>query len=77
MFLKKHCTLPGENPPVGLILCAEKGHALAKYALDGLPNKVMAAEYQTLLPSEEQWVKELAETTRQLELRRTMNSRNA
>ena len=49
-YAKEHWTLPDENPPVGLILCADKGHALAKYALDGLPNKIMAANYQMLLP---------------------------
>jgi YhcG PDDEXK nuclease domain len=43
---------PGENPPVGLILCAEKGASEAHYALDNLPNKVLAAEYQTVLPDE-------------------------
>ena len=40
------------EPPVGLILCAEKGAAEAHYALDNLPNKVLAAEYQTILPDE-------------------------
>jgi len=38
---------------VGLILCADKGHALARYALDGLPTKVMAANYRTVLPDAE------------------------
>jgi hypothetical protein len=33
-------------------LCASKGAALAKYALEGLPNKVLAAEYRTALPDE-------------------------
>ena len=42
----------GENPPVGLILCAEKGTAEAHYALDNLPNKVLAAEYRMILPDE-------------------------
>lgn len=42
----------GENPPVRLILCAEKDHAVARYPLDGLPNKVMAAKYRTALPAE-------------------------
>lgn len=51
----------GENLPVGLILCAEKDHAVARYALEGLPNKVMAAEYRTALPDEET----LAEQVRQ------------
>ncbi len=69
-YAKEHWTLPGENPPVGLILCADKGHALARYALDGLPNKVMAAEYKTVLPSEEAIARELAETTRLISARR-------
>jgi hypothetical protein len=34
--------LPGENPTVGLILCAEKDHAMAKYALEGLSNTARA-----------------------------------
>jgi hypothetical protein len=34
----------GENSPVGLILCAEKGTAEARYAVDNLPNKVLAAQ---------------------------------
>ena len=69
-YAKENWTLPGENPPVGLILCAEKGHALARYALEGLSNKVLAAEYQTVLPSEELIAEELAHTTRLLEERK-------
>ena len=52
-YAKEHWAYPDENPPVGLILCADKGHALARYALDGLPNKVMAANYRTVLPDAE------------------------
>ena len=75
-YAKEHWTLPGENPPVGLISCAHKGHALARYALDGLPNKGLAADYQTVLPSEERIAKELADTTRRLELRRGDQGKN-
>jgi hypothetical protein len=60
----------GENPPVGLILCAGKGAAEARYALDNLPNKVLAAEYQTVLPNEMLIVAELERSTQQLEERR-------
>lgn len=49
---KAHWVLPGENPPVGLILCAQHDRALAHYALEGLGNTVLAAEYRTVLPSE-------------------------
>ncbi|WP_232440625.1 PDDEXK nuclease domain-containing protein [Burkholderia ubonensis] len=41
-YAKEHWTLPGENPPVGLILCARTNAAIARYALEGLPNKVLA-----------------------------------
>ena len=58
-----------ENPPVRLILCSEKDEALARYALDGLPNKVMAAEYRIALPDEELLVTELSRTREVIELR--------
>ena len=44
-YAREHWMKAGENPPVGLILCTEKGVAEAHYALDNLPNKVLAAEY--------------------------------
>jgi len=66
-YAQEHWTLPDENPPVGLILCAEKDHAVAKYALKGLPNKVLAAEYRTTLPKERLLVAEIKKTKRQLE----------
>ncbi|GAX61581.1 hypothetical protein SCALIN_C25_0028 [Candidatus Scalindua japonica] len=51
-YTKEHWTNTDENPPVGLILCAQKRHALARYALDGLPNKIMVSEYKLHLPNE-------------------------
>ena len=68
-YAKEHWTLPDENPPVGLILCADKGHALARYALDGLPNKIMAANYKTVLPDAEILQRELEKTRLLLESR--------
>lgn len=69
-YAREHWMKPGENPPVGLILCAEKGAAEAHYALEGLPNKVLAAEYQTVLPDERLLAEELSRTRRELEARR-------
>lgn len=69
-YAREHWMKPGENPPVGLILCAEKGAAEAHYALEGLPNKVLAAEYQTVLPDEKLLADELDKTRRELEARR-------
>jgi len=59
-YAREHWMRDGENPPVGLILCAEKDAAEAHYALEGLSNKVLAAEYQTILPNEHRLAEELA-----------------
>lgn len=71
-YAKEHWTFADENPPVGLILCADKGHALARYALEGLPSKVMAANYKMVLPDAEVLQKELENTRRLIESHGTL-----
>ncbi|MGF6754204.1 PDDEXK nuclease domain-containing protein [Paraburkholderia sp. GAS42] len=71
-YAREHWMMPGENPPVGLILCAEKGAAEAHYALDNLPNKVLAAEYQTVLPDEQLIADALQRSRQELEDRRRL-----
>ena len=68
-YARDHWTHADENPPVGLILCAEHRAGVAKYALEGLPNKVLAAEYRTTLPSESTLASELLRTRKMLESR--------
>ena len=68
-YARENWTLENENPPVGLILCAYKDTAVAKYALEGLPNKVMTAEYRTTLPDEKLIEAELERTRRLLDER--------
>lgn len=74
-YAREHWMLEGENPPVGLILCAAKDSAVARYALEGLPNKVLAAEYRTALPKERALVSEIERTIQQFEARRTPRAR--
>lgn len=50
-YAARHWTHADENPPVGLILCATKDSALAEYALSGVGNKMLTAEYKTALPT--------------------------
>ncbi len=68
-YAREHWTHPDENPPVGLILCAEHQSGVARYALEGLPNKILAAEYRMTLPSEEILAAELARSRKMLEER--------
>jgi len=76
LYAREHWTHPGESPPVGLILCAQKDHAVAHYALERLPNKVLAAEYRTALPDEETLVAEIEKTRRMLEGQGIIKPRN-
>lgn len=68
-YAREHWVLPDENPPVGLILCAQKDAAVARYALEGLPNKVLAAQYKLALPSVEIIADEINRTRKMLESR--------
>lgn len=67
-YAREHWTYPGENPPVGLVLCNKKNEAVAHYALEGLSN-ILAAEYQTALPDEKLLAAELERTRKALENR--------
>jgi hypothetical protein len=68
-YARENWTMPGENPPVGLILCAQKGADEARYALDGLSNPILAAEYRLALPDESVLAEQLARTRTELERR--------
>lgn len=68
-YAREHWVQDHENPPVGLILCAEKDESVAKYALEGLPNKVMAAKYRTTLPDEDSLALEIERTRQRMDER--------
>ena len=49
----------GDNPPIGIILCAEKNDAVVKYTLPEGNNQIFASRYFTYLPTEEELKREL------------------
>jgi predicted nuclease of restriction endonuclease-like (RecB) superfamily len=71
-YARENWVHENENPPVGLILCARKDEAVARYALEGLPNKVMAAEYRTALPDEKELAAEIERTQAMLQDRKRL-----
>jgi predicted nuclease of restriction endonuclease-like (RecB) superfamily len=52
-WFEKNMMQPGDNPPVGLLLCTGKDHALVEYALSGMSNRLFVSKYQLELPSKE------------------------
>lgn len=53
-YAKEHMMEPGENDPVGLILCSEKSNTVVRYAMGGIKATVFASEYLTALPTEDE-----------------------
>lgn len=53
-WYKAHEMTEGDNPPVGLLLCTEKNHALVEYACAGMDNQVFVSKYLVCLPGTEE-----------------------
>ena len=45
---------PGDNPPIGIVLCAEKNDAVVRYTLAEGQNQIFASKYMTYMPTEEE-----------------------
>ena len=43
-----------DNPPIGILLCTEKGDTLVRYATAGLDPNIFVQKYKIQLPSEEE-----------------------
>lgn len=52
-------TTEGDNPTIGLILCAEKNEAVAKYSVLAESRQIFSAKYLKYLPTEEELRREL------------------
>jgi len=60
-FLRENMALADENPPVGIILCADKDVAEVHYATGSLDQQVFVSRYLVALPKEEELRKWLLE----------------
>jgi len=75
-YTREHMMEPGENDPVGLILCSAKDDAVVHYAMGGIKAKVFASRYLTVLPDPETLRQEIVTTQRAIEARRRLNRHN-
>ncbi len=56
----------GDNLPIGILLCTEKGESTVKYATSGINNQLFVSRYKTALPTEEELRKEIEKEKRLL-----------
>ena len=57
----------GDNPPIGIVLCADKSESVVKYTLPENETQIFASKYKLYLPSEEELLQELRREYRALE----------
>jgi predicted nuclease of restriction endonuclease-like (RecB) superfamily len=66
----------GDGPPIGILLCTHKDHALVEYALAGMDNRLFVSRYQLELPKKEEMQRFLEAQISQLETNVARRSRS-
>lgn len=53
-YYREHEQSPGDQPPIGLLLCTRKNEELVEYALAGMSNQLFVSRYQVQLPGKKE-----------------------
>ena len=53
-YYKEHEMSEGDNPPIGIILCADKNDTLVKYTTPGMDEQLFVSKYMLNLPDKKQ-----------------------
>ena len=57
----------GDNPPIGIVLCADKSESVVRFTLPENETQIFASKYKLYLPSEEELLQELRREYQALE----------
>lgn len=52
-YYKVNEMIEGDNPPVGILLCTDKGSQMVEYALSGMDNQLFVSTYMLHLPDKQ------------------------
>ena len=66
---------PGDNPTIGIILCAEKDETIVKYSVLKDSKKLFASKYKLYLPSAQEFISEIEREKQVLRLAVRKNKR--
>jgi len=67
-YYKTEISEPDDNPPIGIILCADRDEVVAEFALGGLENQIFASKYIYYIPDKEQLIKQVEDVLEQNDL---------
>jgi predicted nuclease of restriction endonuclease-like (RecB) superfamily len=71
-YYQREMTAPDENPPIGIVLCADKSEAVVRYTLPEGNRTIFASRYQLYLPTEEELAAEMTHAREEIELRQQL-----
>ena len=66
-YYKHEVMTADDNPPIGLLLCADYGETVVKYATGGLDPNLFVQKYHIQLPTEEEIKAFIAQSIRSAE----------
>lgn len=75
-YFEDKVKVKGDNPTIGIILCAEKDNAIAKYSLLSDSKQIFASKYKTYLPTVKELEQEIERGRHQIELENKLNQNN-
>ncbi len=75
-YFEDKVKVKGDNPTIGIILCAEKDNAIAKYSLLSDSKQIFASKYKTYLLTVKELEEEIERGRHQIELENKLNQKN-
>lgn len=66
-YYKKHQMTPGDQPPIGMLLCTHKNDALVEFAFGDLSNQVFVSRYAVELPRKEEMERFITQIGKEVE----------
>lgn len=76
-YYQREITAPDENPPIGIVLCADKNEAVVRYTLPEDNQQIFASRYKLYLPTESELADELQRERQAIELDRRLGQGEA
>ncbi|MBI5846553.1 MAG: DUF1016 domain-containing protein [Nitrospirae bacterium] len=71
-YYQREMMAEGENPPIGIVLCADKSDAVVRYTLPEGNKRIFASRYKLYLPSEDELKKELLREKQEIEMQQRL-----
>jgi predicted nuclease of restriction endonuclease-like (RecB) superfamily len=73
-YYQREITASDENPPIGIVLCADKNDAVVRYTLPEDNQQIFASRYKLYLPTEKELIDELKREREAIEMESRLNA---